>query len=64
MNRKNRAVGLIPALEHMLVELDRLDAPIAAAHIDAAIALLVESFNIERSPSNSDEPAQDDLATA
>ncbi|CDO36409.1 hypothetical protein SPHV1_2320047 [Novosphingobium sp. KN65.2] len=48
----------------MLVELDQLDVPVAAAHLDTAIALLARSFNIERSPSKLDEAARDDLATA
>ncbi|WP_139383893.1 MULTISPECIES: hypothetical protein [Novosphingobium] len=64
MNRKTCAAGLIPALEDMLVELDQLDVPVAAAHLDTAIALLARSFNIERSPSKLDEAARDDLATA
>ncbi|EHJ62949.1 hypothetical protein NSU_0024 [Novosphingobium pentaromativorans US6-1] len=48
----------------MLVEFDRLDVPVAAAHLDAAIAALAKSFNLERCPSETDEPARDDLATA
>lgn len=59
VNEKERARQLIDELSRMLVEVESLDALVAAAHLDAAIVTLADAFNLERNASETDYPEGD-----
>lgn len=54
MFENDRVQKLIETLTNCLSELDEVDAPIAAAHVDSALQALQSQFGLTRNTSNPD----------
>ncbi len=54
VNTIETAKSLLANLEDRLAEMEALDAPVAAAHLDAAIESLARTFDLQRKSSDTD----------